>query len=619
MKRPNPARILLLVLLQCTAPPTWADDEPEKVIRDLHYGEVLFYFYQDDYFSAITRLLAAKKLDRFPHHEDESELLLGGLYLSYGQHVQAEQIFHNLLDGNVSDSVRDRTWFYLAKIWYQRSYLEKAQGALSRIEGPLPRTLEPERRLLHAQVLMAQQRFPEAIEWLQAWDAPDDWRAYAQFNLGVALIRHGDIEGGTRILTKFGAEPAKSEERKALRDKANLAIGYAYLQSDQAGLAMAPLQRVRLNGPFSAKALLGVGWADSAAERYENALIPWMELRTRDVLDPAVQESLLAVPYAFSKLDASGQAANHYRTAVEVFQTEMVRLDQSMASIRDGAFVRTLLAKDVNDARGWFWRLKDLPDSPSSRYLIHLLAGHEFQEALKNFRDLVYLRRNVERWESSVQAFYNIVDTANFAYVSRLPFIWEFFDNIDLYGMIADRDVLSARYQNISSTEHILGLSTGDEQELQYELDVIAGKLSRLPYNPEIDEMRDKHRLLNGVLLWRMDEDYRSRLWRTRRELKYLDTELALAQQRYKRVLKARLRMTEKLAELEHRIQGIEPQLAALSGRVALAAAGQEDLLKNLAIDELEGQKERLATYMVQARFALAAIYDRASVQETSP
>ncbi len=619
MKRLHPAKVLLLVLLQCATLQAWADDDPEKVIRDLHYGEVLFYFYQDDYFSAITRLLAAKKLDRLPHHEDEAELLLGGLYLSYGQHVQAEQIFHNLLDGNVANSVRDRTWFYLAKIWYQRSYLDKAQDALSKIGGELPRTLEPERRLLHAQVLMAQERFPEAIEWLQAWKAPDDWRAYAQFNLGVALIRHGDIDNGTRILTEFGAESAKTKERKALRDKANLAIGYAYLQSDQAHLAMTPLQRVRLNGPFSSKALLGVGWADSAEERYENALIPWMELRTRDVLDPAVQESLLAVPYAFAKLDASGQAANHYRTAVEVFQTEMVRLDQSMASIRDGAFVRTLLANDVNDARGWFWRLDDLPDSPSSRYLYHLLAGHEFQEALKNFRDLVYLRRNVERWESSLQAFYNIVDTANFAYVSRLPFIWEHFDNIDLFGMIAERDVLIARYQNVNSTEDTAGLASGDEQELQYELDIIAAKLSRLPYNPEIDYLRDKHRLLNGVLLWHMDEDYRSRLWRTRRELKYLDTELALAQQRYKRVLKARLRMTERLAELEHRIAGIEPQLAALSGSVALAAASQEDLLKNLAIGELDKQKERLATYMVQARFALATIYDRASLEEQAP
>ncbi|NIW25563.1 MAG: hypothetical protein GWN29_13900, partial [Gammaproteobacteria bacterium] len=64
------------------------------------------------------------------------------------------------------------------------------------------------------------------------------------------------------------------------------------------------LQRVRLEGPFSNKALLGVGWADAERGDYRAALSPWLELRQRNIIDPAVQESLLAVPYAFSQLGA---------------------------------------------------------------------------------------------------------------------------------------------------------------------------------------------------------------------------------------------------------------------------------------------------------------------------
>jgi hypothetical protein len=41
--------------------------------------------------------------------------------------------------------------------------------------------------------------------------------------------------------------------------------------------------------------------------------------------------------------------------------------------------------------------------------------------------------------------------------------------------------------------------------------------------------------------------------------------------------------------------------------------------LQFLAIAELEAQKERLHTYQVQARFALATIYDQATAQELSP
>jgi hypothetical protein len=35
--------------------------------------------------------------------------------------------------------------------------------------------------------------------------------------------------------------------------------------------------------------------------------------------------------------------------------------------------------------------------------------------------------------------------------------------------------------------------------------------------------------------------------------------------------------------------------------------------LQLLAIRELEGQKQRIETYQIQARYELAAIYDRAS------
>ena len=89
-------------------------------IRDLYYGETLFQFYQDKHFEALTHLLAARAEGRVSNHEAESELLLGGLYLHYGQHVQAEEIFNRLLTESVAPAVRDRAWFYLGKVRYQR-------------------------------------------------------------------------------------------------------------------------------------------------------------------------------------------------------------------------------------------------------------------------------------------------------------------------------------------------------------------------------------------------------------------------------------------------------------------------------------------------------------------
>src|SRR5450432_2526474 len=106
-------------------------------VQDLAYGDVLYYFFQDDYFDSITRLLAARQLGRIPHTREEAELLLGGLYLSLGQHVEAGRIFDALLAQNTSQNVRDRAWYYLGKVWYQRGYLTESERALRQVSGTL--------------------------------------------------------------------------------------------------------------------------------------------------------------------------------------------------------------------------------------------------------------------------------------------------------------------------------------------------------------------------------------------------------------------------------------------------------------------------------------------------
>ena len=51
--------------------------------------------------------------------------------------------------------MRDRAWYFLAKIRYQRGLPAEAAKALARIEHPLPGQLEEDRKLLQANVLMA--------------------------------------------------------------------------------------------------------------------------------------------------------------------------------------------------------------------------------------------------------------------------------------------------------------------------------------------------------------------------------------------------------------------------------------------------------------------------------
>ena len=93
---------------------------PEVRIRDLPYGDVLFYYYQGKDFEAATRLLAYQHWQELPHHEPDARLLLGGLYLSLGMYDRANRSFEQLLTSDVPTGVRNRAWFYHGQALYAR-------------------------------------------------------------------------------------------------------------------------------------------------------------------------------------------------------------------------------------------------------------------------------------------------------------------------------------------------------------------------------------------------------------------------------------------------------------------------------------------------------------------
>jgi len=589
-------------------------DDDGIVVQDLAYGEVLFEFFQEDYFAALTRLLAAQQRGELEHHGAEAELMLGGLYLSYGEHRLAGEIFERVLAQSVDPALNDRAWYFLAKIWHQRGYLPEAEAALGRIIGELPEELEPERQMLHAQVLMEQGRFADALTALEAWRRPSDaWVGYAKYNIGVSLVRLGQVEAGARVLDEVGQLDPENPDLGALRDKANVALGYAWLQASRPVEAKPSLQRVRLNGPFSNKALLGVGWSDAEGADYRAALAPWLALRERNLLDSAVQESLLAVPYAYAQLGADKQAADHYVDAIEAFSSEIVRLTSSIESIEQGELITELLGEREDagtEASGWYWRLERIPDSVESRYLYELLATNRFQEGLKNYRDLKQVNRNLSRWAESLGAFDDILDTRQRAYEQRLPTIDASLSSVDLDAMAARRVELESRLQAIERSEDVVALGTAKEQELWGMLEAMEPHLAGASA-----EQQEKHRFLRGLLLWDLRRDYKARLWAEHKALGDLDRQLREAQRRHHQVSSSRDDWPEKFTALTARIEGLRPRVLGLQESAQLALNRQQEFLQDIAVEELKAQRDRLNTYMVQARFALASIYDRAGAR----
>ena len=82
---------------------------------------------------------------------------------------------------------------------------------------------------------------------------------------------------------------------------------------------------------------------------------------------------------------------------------------------------------------------------PRARHLAQVLAQHEFQEALKNYRDLRFLARNLDEWREKLGVFDDMLATRRKAFADRLPLVRERQQQIDVEALVKRREAARRR------------------------------------------------------------------------------------------------------------------------------------------------------------------------------
>lgn len=413
--------IVTALLFSCTiSTPTIADSEIIwSNISEPSLRAALFYSYRDQHIEAITLLQSEQKQSRIKDQE-KAGLILGGLYLAYGFHQEAAKIFEAFLEKDQPPSVRDQAWFYLAKTQFERGQYQQAKQSLARIRGNLGLTLQMERNSLQASVYMHLGEYGEALKILPDIDQNSPWWPYARYNMGVALYRSGQKEMGITILDELGNIKTSNDETQIVKDKANLALGFGYLAENQAEKAKVVLKRMFLTGPYANRALLGLGRAYSANQEYEKSLVPWLELVERHPSDPAVQDGLMAVPFAFGQLQAYKQSLEYYEKAMLAFQQEIKNINTAADAIGGGKLIEGILRAQTGESVSGLWDIKKVLDTPEGRYLWPLMASREFTETLYNYEQLRLALGKLEGWSAKLSVFDSVNDQQKQTYKDRI-------------------------------------------------------------------------------------------------------------------------------------------------------------------------------------------------------
>ena len=614
---------VILTILLFSAPSASAGAPAPKELKDLHFGEALYYAFQGDWFGSIARLDTELKQhhgvdeperDTLHYHVNQAEFDVGDFELAYRMHQRAGRAITAVIEGNVEAPVRNEAIFRLARIYFQKDQPVNAQYAVERISGAVPPEIRDDLDFLRAQILMANGRFAEAARILRDLQNAKSLEGFAAYNLGIALIKDGKELEGRQHLDRTGQIASNDELTLAIKDKANLVLGSKLLQEKNFEGAKLVFDRVRLNGPFSDRALLGSGWADALQGRFERALVPWSTVVTRDVTDASVQEAMLAVPYSYGKLNVTGKAALMYGSALEKYGSEVDKLGASIESIREGHFLQALVREEVKQDADWVVKLRELPHTPETYYLLDLMASHDFQESLKNYLDLEQLRTKLGSWERDLDAFEEIIAQRRAYYEPLLPVIDREFRRLDsqMRLRLEQRDRIEQRLKAMLVVPRPDYLATAGERIISERIALLERKLTAggaaVPGDVEARIAR-----LRGVLHWNIHTEYDRRFTEAHTHLRDLNSEVVRLKREYAAFVRTRQAATQSCEGYDDLIRRQRSLIRVAREKVGDLMARQGHMLETMAVNELTARRERLAEFQIKARFGMADSYDRAT------
>lgn len=619
-----------------------AAEKPKTSVADLRYGVSLFHYYQQDYLSALTELMIADTRDGIQGHADNPELMAAGISLAFGMENHAERLFHELLQGEKRpQKVRDAAWFYLGKLHYIRGNWNDAEQSFARVGPDFNPVLTGEMRALQINLqIRRDQLVPIPLKRLNQ-NQLGNWSPYALYNMGAAYARAGNYNQANvyyRELVKLEApeNPRLRAEYWALQDKAFTAMGYSYLLQKSYSAAIEQFSKVLLDGPQANQALLGYGWAAIEQEQYELAIRPWQMLRQRSLIYPAVQESLLALPFAYEKLGAEGDALSAYETAESLLTGEIALVQDMRATLTQGELLNIIGSKPVtteeldaasadpdsdptiltavvtDDGQNWLKLDRTSVIKTRSAYLSELFAQNEFQTAVLDLRDLLRLRKVLQDWQPKLDIYADLLqEKQNLRLRQEQQLAQQALGNQRMI-LREERDQLAARLQRIIDNEDALAVADDNIRDLYKMVERSEITLKRMQAAGEdTTDYAESLRMYRGILQWQATNSFADNLWKNEHNRQVIDEALTQLDDTAERI--------EAITSTSLDIQPVMARIRALQKETQNQLVQTEQVIDVRAVElrdqvdrQLASHQQRLTAYLAQSHLAVARLYDKA-------
>ena len=405
----RPARQFLGLLMICLGSSfslgVNAKDINFKNIESISLGHAYYTYQSNAPYQAIAILMAAETTNRLGKDTQMGQLFLAQNFTQLGLHDAAIEIYEKTGRQTGPRSGRDQAWLEEAKLSLQLGKYDQALALINNSQGNLRYPQETEMKVTKARALLELGQIKEAIKAMPKTSDASAWALYQSFNIGVRLIEDHRNKKGAVILHQIGRlKNVQDDEIQALKDQANLALGFSLLKINKPQKARTYLESVRLKSHLSNVALLGMGWSYSIEENYEQALVFWLELKDRPYTTAYGYETMLAIPYVMGKAGAFNQAIQHYQAAQQKIKADIFDMTEAKKKINSDLFAVLINAMPEEETL-WLNEWQNSPEAPEQRFLPLLLDNAEFQATLREYRALLKLDAHVASLETEITQF----------------------------------------------------------------------------------------------------------------------------------------------------------------------------------------------------------------------
>ncbi|MEX1033539.1 MAG: hypothetical protein WDZ30_09275 [Cellvibrionaceae bacterium] len=366
---------------------------------------MLFEYYQQDYFNGLVEQAYTSAIDNSRALSHRGQLFKGGMALSYGMADVSQTIFDQLLAAETNEIVRNRAWYYQAKLFHAQSKRQAAQQALKNIRGNLPADLHLDYHYLATLVNSDSQNLNKVQQAVDQIPSGTPQYPYLLFNLGVSYLTSGDQIAAVSNLNRVVSHADNSEELQVLADRARHGLAQIAMQDQRLPEAWNYLQDIRTEGLYSNRALLAYAWTAIRGQLFEAALPALQLLGSRSIALPEVQECKVLLGHLYEQQGSMTRALkSHLEAEAEfIIGIEQVAEARRIIDLRDvpREFIANLDA--IVDDSDWYGAQPSVDYAKLTPFLVDLMASNTFNQVLRELADLYAIRDNLEYWQQQTE------------------------------------------------------------------------------------------------------------------------------------------------------------------------------------------------------------------------